>query len=469
MPNLASVTGDHEVSRRFLDGSALVSLRRVSKRFSNGTVALRDMELEVEAGEFLSLFGPSGCGKSTALRIIAGLGEATGGQVAWSGRRSGRGDIGFVFQEATLMPWANVFDNVWLPLRLDGRSRSAVRDEVQGTLEMVGLGGCAKAYPRELSGGMKMRVSIARALVTRPKLLLMDEPFAALDEITRFKLNDDLLALWETHDWTIVFVTHSVFESVYLSNRIVVMAVVILGWEALVRIKEIPHYILPAPSRVLVTLVEDWETLSASLLTTLEITFSALAVAVAGGVGLAVLFTQSKWAEISFFPFAVVLQVTPIIAIAPLILIYVDSIPVALLICAWIVAFFPILSNTTLGLNSADHNLRNLFELYGASRWQTLRYLRLPAAMPYFLGGLRIAGGLALIGAIVAEFAAGSAGKGAGLAYRILESAYRLNIPRMFAALILISVTGILIFLSLSLLQHLLLRKWHESAVKREN
>ncbi len=250
---------------------------------------------------------------------------------------------------------------------------------------------------------------------------------------------------------------------------VVILACALMGWEALVRINEIPHYILPSPSLIAVTMVEDWSILSVSLGTTLKITFSALAVAVMGGVGLAILFTQSKWIEISFFPFAVILQVTPIIAIAPLILIYVDSIPAALLICAWIVAFFPILSNTTLGLNSADHNLRNLFDLYGASRWQTLRYLRLPAAMPYFLGGLRIAGGLALIGAIVAEFAAGSAGRGAGLAYRILESSYRLNVPRMFAALLLISITGILIFLVLSLLSHLLLRKWHESALKREN
>ncbi len=250
---------------------------------------------------------------------------------------------------------------------------------------------------------------------------------------------------------------------------VVILTSAILGWEALVRIQEIPHYILPAPSLIMETLVKDWAVLSTSLITTLQITFAALAVAVAGGVGLAVLFTQSKWVEISFFPFAVILQVTPIIAIAPLILIYVDSIPVALLICAWIVAFFPILSNTTLGLNSADHNLRNLFQLYGASRWQTLWHLQLPAAMPYFLGGLKIAGGLALIGAIVAEFAAGSAGRGAGLAYRILESGYRLNIPRMFAALLLISVTGILIFLTFSLLSHLMLRKWHESAIKREN
>ncbi|HJS31291.1 MAG TPA: ABC transporter permease subunit, partial [Alphaproteobacteria bacterium] len=173
--------------------------------------------------------------------------------------------------------------------------------------------------------------------------------------------------------------------------------------------------------------------------------------------------------EISFFPYAVILQVTPIIAIAPLILIYVDNTHIALLICAWIVAFFPILSNTTLGLNSADHNLVNLFQLYGATRWQMLRYLRIPAAMPYFLGGLRIAGGLSLIGSVVAEFAAGTAGQGSGLAFRILEAGYRLNIPRMFAALVLISATGIVIFMFFTALSYLALRRWHESAVKREN
>ncbi|MFW5834740.1 MAG: ABC transporter permease [Pseudomonadota bacterium] len=240
------------------------------------------------------------------------------------------------------------------------------------------------------------------------------------------------------------------------------------AWEFLVWYNQIPHYILPGPSLVLRTLVTDWGTLSASLLVTLQITFMALAIAIVGGVGLAVLFSLSKWVELSLFPFAVVLQVTPIVAIAPLILIYVDSTYAALLICAWIVAFFPILANTTLGLNSADHNLQNLFQLYGADRWQTLRYLRLPAAMPYFLGGLKIAGGLALIGAIVAEFAAGTAGAGSGLAYRILEAGYRLNIPRMFASLILISVAGIVIFMAFSLLSHLMLRKWHESALKRE-
>lgn len=244
--------------------------------------------------------------------------------------------------------------------------------------------------------------------------------------------------------------------------------IAITAWDLLVRLNEIPPYILPGPALVLNSLVNDWGTLWPSLLVTLEITAMALVVATAGGLLLAVLFAQSKWVELSFFPYAVVLQVTPVIAIAPLILIYVDNVHLALLICAWIVAFFPILSNTTLGLNSADHNLLALFRLYGASRWQTLRHLRLPSAMPYFLAGLRIAGGLALIGAIVAEFAAGSAGTSSGLAYRILESGYRLEIPRMFASLLLISLTGILIFLALTLLQHLVLRRWHESAAHRE-
>jgi len=249
---------------------------------------------------------------------------------------------------------------------------------------------------------------------------------------------------------------------------LIVLVATVLLWDFVCVWNEVPHYILPRPGLVFQTLLSDWSILSVALLNTLKITFGALLIATAGGLGLAILFTQSKWIEISFFPYAVILQVTPIIAIAPLILIYVDSLTAGLLICAWIVAFFPILSNTTLGLNSADHNLQNLFRLYGASRWQTLRFLRLPSAMPYFLAGLKIAGGLSLIGAIVAEFVAGSAGSGSGLANQILEASYRLNMPRMYAALILISFTGILIFLTMTLISHLLLRKWHESALKRE-
>jgi NitT/TauT family transport system ATP-binding protein len=207
----------------------LISLRGISKTFSNGTVALQNMSLDIAQGEFVSLLGPSGCGKSTVLRIIAGLGETTSGTIEWpTAKYDADGhpqkEIGFVFQEPTLMPWGTVFDNVWLPLRLHRISKSDARERVMDALRMVGLDKFAGSYPRELSGGMKMRVSIARALITQPKLLLMDEPFAALDEITRFKLNNDLLHLWEKFGWTVIFVTHSVFESVYLSSRIVVMA-----------------------------------------------------------------------------------------------------------------------------------------------------------------------------------------------------------------------------------------------------
>ena len=247
-----------------------------------------------------------------------------------------------------------------------------------------------------------------------------------------------------------------------------VFVIMIVGWDRLVVWNEIPHYILPSPGKVIETLVKDWAMLFEALLVTLQITLMALAVAVIGGVGLAVLFNQSRFAEMSFYPYAVILQVTPVVSIAPLIFIYVDSRTAGLLLCAWIVAFFPILANTTLGLNSTDHNLRDLFRIYGASRWQRLRYLQLPSALPYFLGGLRIAGGLSLIGAIVAEYVAGTGGIGSGLAFRILEASYRLNAPRMFAALLLIAVTGVVIFAGLSFLSHMLLRKWHESALKRE-
>jgi NitT/TauT family transport system ATP-binding protein len=203
-------------------------MRKISKVFSNGTLALKDMSLDVERGEFLSLLGPSGCGKSTALRIIAGLGAASSGSIDWptsqlNSKGIPQGDIGFVFQEPTLMPWSTVFGNVYLPMKLQGTNKSDARDRVMATLAEVGLADFPEAYPRELSGGMKMRVSIARALVTKPKLLLMDEPFAALDEITRQKLNDDVLRLWRQSGLTVIFVTHSVFESAYLSNRIVVM------------------------------------------------------------------------------------------------------------------------------------------------------------------------------------------------------------------------------------------------------
>ena len=241
------------------------------------------------------------------------------------------------------------------------------------------------------------------------------------------------------------------------------------GCEAMVRAWAIPSYLLPGPLLIAKTLVTDWRTLIDSWWITMSISLSALAVAVVLGLVLSILFSASKWIERSLFPYAVILQVTPIVAIAPLIIIWVNDVRLSLLICAWIVAFFPILSNTTVGLNSADRNLVDLFRLYRANRFQTLRYLRLPSAMPFFLAGLRISGGLSLIGAVVAEFVAGTGGSQSGLAYRILESGYQLRIPRMFAALLMISLSGILLFLLLSLVSHLALRRWHESALKQEN
>lgn len=240
-------------------------------------------------------------------------------------------------------------------------------------------------------------------------------------------------------------------------------------WQWLVGWLEVPKFVLPAPSLIARSLIDDWGSLVVSLWITLRITLMAFLIALVGGVALAVLSAQSRLVEISIFPYAVMLQVTPVVAIAPLILIWVglEHIDRALLILATIVAFFPILSNTTLGLKSVDHNLRDLFALYGAGRGQRLMLLQMPTALPYLLAGMKISGGLALIGAVVAEFVAGS-GTGAGLAWRIVESANRLNIPRMFAALILLSALGILIFLVMAGLQTLLLRHWHESAVRRE-
>ena len=209
--------------------SILLELRGVEKRYDNGTLALERVDLAVGKHEFVSLLGPSGCGKSTALKMIAGLSPVTSGSISWADTNlkdesNHAKDISFVFQEPTLMPWTKVFDNVWLPLRLKGISREAAKPQINAVLDKVGLAQFAQVYPRELSGGMKMRVSIARAMVTEPRLLLMDEPFAALDEMTRFKLNNDTLALWQAQQFTTIFVTHSVYESVYLSNRIIVMA-----------------------------------------------------------------------------------------------------------------------------------------------------------------------------------------------------------------------------------------------------
>jgi len=248
-----------------------------------------------------------------------------------------------------------------------------------------------------------------------------------------------------------------------------ILAVLALaGWEAIVRLRHLPEYLLPGPLRIAAALKDDWATLYPSLLVTLTVTVEALLAAAVLGAGLAVLLAQAQWIERSLFPFAVVLQVTPLVAIAPLLLIWVKNVQLALVLCAFLAAFFPVAANTTLGLRSADPHLLDLLRLYGASRWQVLATVRLPSALPYFLGGLRISGGLALIGAVVAEFVAGTGGTASGLAYRILDAGYTLQIPRMFAALALLAASGVLLYGALSGLSHLLLRRWHESALRRE-
>jgi len=251
---------------------------------------------------------------------------------------------------------------------------------------------------------------------------------------------------------------------------LLVGALFLVAWQILVTALAVPKFVLPAPSLIWQALIGDFWSLMGSLWFTLTVTVEAFLAAVIGGVALAVLFAQSRWIATAFFPYAVILQVTPVVSIAPLIIIWVgyDNVRVALLILAWIVAFFPILSNTTLGLRSTDHNLRNLMQLYGASRFRILTEIQFPAALPYILAGMKISGGLSLIGAVVAEFVAGS-GSSTGLAWRIIEAGNRLDIPRMFAALGLLSLLGILIFWVMSLVEYLALRHWHESAVRREN
>lgn len=244
--------------------------------------------------------------------------------------------------------------------------------------------------------------------------------------------------------------------------------VCLLLWEGVVRAFGISPFIFPGPVMIGEALVEDWGLLSDALLVTLQITAMAFICAVLGGGLIAVLFSLSKTVETTLFPYAVIMQVTPVVAIAPLLIIWIDNVRLALLACAWLVAFFPILSNTTVGLNSSDHNLRDMFRLYRATRRQTLLKLRIPSAMPYFLTGVRISGGLSLTGAVVAEFVAGTSGQGSGLAYRILEASYQLQTPRMFAALLLISMTGVLIFLTTSFVSQRILSRWHESAMVRE-
>ena len=365
-----------------------------------------------------------------------------------------------------------------------------------------------------------MRVSIARALVTRPRLLLMDEPFAALDEFTRFRLQEDLLTLWRELGCTVVFVTHSIYEACFLARRIVLMtprpgphrhrnrflprarprdpsfprlyrpgqrgdpghaggagergpmirlapylfaALFLVLWEIAVRVSGVPGYLVPGPVAIVGAFLADPALFLTSLASTLGVTATAIAVSAVLGVVLAVVMQASPLARAAFQPWTVVLQVTPIVAIAPLVIVWVGDPFASVVVCATIIAFFPVFSNTATGLAAAPADLLDLFRLNGAGRWDTLRLLRLPVALPYFLAGLRISGGLALVGTVSAEIVAGSGGVASGLAYRILEAGYRLQVPRMFAALALLSASGVAINAALDAFGKALLRRRGEA------
>ncbi len=522
----------------------VVEIVAADKVFANGVRGLAPVKLSIAPGEFVSLIGPSGCGKSTLLKLIANLIEPSSGKLLWW--RGGFAMVGvagkrlaFVFQDPTLMPWARVDTNVRLPLDLSGVPRAEAARRVEAALAQVDLTAAARRFPRQLSGGMRMRVSIARALITEPDLLLMDEPFGALDEFTRNKLDEDLVRLaWERR-LTNIFVTHSIYEAVFLSTRIVVMAanpgrmfgefvvnealprgdafrksdrfallcrdlslllseasiasrpslmralfrrpglaqilapvavgvIILVVWQAACSYFEVPKYLFPTPSDIATSFLEGWPVLLHGLWSTLKVTLLAFAASVILGTLIAFLFVQNRLIELSLMPYAVLLQVTPIVAVVPLIIILVKDTAVALTVCATVIAIFPIISNTTIGLRSIEPGLLAYFRMNKASSMATLWRLRIPSALPFFMAGLRISSGLSLVGAVVAEFVAGTGGTSAGLAYEILQSSFQLDIPRMFAALFLITATGVLLYGLMVWLQQLVLGSWHESAVERE-
>ena len=520
---------------RFIPAAATPAIEVLSaeKIYSNGTRALLPVNLTINQGEFITLLGPSGCGKSTLLKMVAGLVEPSDGKLMlWrrDSREKAQHPLSFVFQEATLMPWSSVRNNVRLPLDLAGVPRAEGNTRVSEVLELVGLGKFADVLPRELSGGMQMRVSIARGLVTRPKLLLMDEPFGALDEITRNKLDSDLLRLWQEQNLTVVFVTHSIHEAVFLSQRVIMMAArpgrvvedipirepfprseafrvsprtvccrpaspvwshnmknttatpwiqhprflkilyptlvavaMVLLWQGAVSYFRIPAFLVPSPLVMLESLWTHLTPLLLALLFTLKITLISFLLSIVIGAAVAFILVQNRFVETALFPYIVFLQVTPIVAIAPLIIIWVKDATLSLVVCATLMAVFPIISNTTQGLRSVSPGLLSYFRLNHASRWQTLVRLRIPSALPYFFGALRISSGLSLIGAVVAEFVAGTGGTNTGLAYQILQAGYQLDIPLMFAALLLISLAGIALFGVMSWVSRRALSAWHES------
>ena len=505
-----------------------VEFANVSKRYRNTGMVLQAVDLTILKGEFVTLIGPSGCGKSTVLKLISGLTSPSQGAIRVDGRtpKEARETVSYIFQDATLLPWRPVEQNVGLGLELEDVSTIQRQEKTAALLKLVGLERVAKVYPRELSGGMKMRVSIARALATSPKLLLMDEPFAALDEMSRDRLNEEIAAparraemdrrvchaLGGGSGLSFFSDRRSRAESrprprhlcdrlpvsahgciarnaavrragsagvahlarcadamkqrlITVANALAVFAALLLLWQLVLWIFRVPPYMLPSPWAVASVSVARFSSLWTSSLITAEESAGGLVASIIVGVLIALIFAQFRWVRQMLYPYTLVLQTVPIVAIAPLILMWIHGGTGAVAFIAFIISLAPIIANTTQGLISVDENLVHLFLMHNASPAQILFKLRLPHAVPSLFVGIRIASGIAVIGAITGELYAGSSRVGAGgLGYSILYASSQLQTDYLFALVLAATVLGFSFFFLVMFLEWYFLHKWHESA-----
>ena len=537
-------------------------VHNVHRAFDNGVVALDRFNLEIPPGQFLAILGPSGCGKSTLLRLIAALDVAQAGSIETE--RAGDVDPSqpprraYVFQDAHLLPWRTVLENVALPLELRHVPSLERRRAALLALENVGLTDAVNRYPAQLSGGMRMRVSLARAMVVEPELLLLDEPFAALDEITRQRLDEQLRELWRARRMTVLFVTHSTAEAIFLAERascsavgrgesltivgsscpsigrahcgepailpdrrgrsskrsneegsemdgdsktvspseplpappvgavleyssvprhgalsllvgqflppIVVLVVAVGLLELLVRALNIPIYLAPPPSAVAEAFWNNGAALFASLFWTGVASVTGFAASGLVGVALAILFSSSRWVRRAFYPYTIFFQTVPIVAIAPLLVFWLNAGLISVTVSAFIVSVFPVIANTLGGLLSTDPALVDLFRLYSAGRFATLWKLRLPSSLPNLFTGLRIAAGLAVIGSVVSEFLVGELNGRSGLGIQIVSGIKYGHTDVVFAAVLLASLLGLALFGAVNLAGAMLMRTWQASA-----